>query len=57
MAECPLCHDDLSGAMTRKAYGILWCHLCSFDVEDMPRADREALVRLVKDSLTEGDNP
>ena len=31
---CPRCKEDLEGMMTRKVQEVVFCHLCSFDIED-----------------------
>lgn len=44
---CPRCKEDLNGMMTRVKWGIKWCYLCSFDLEESP-AEREGWIRWAK---------
>lgn len=44
LPECPACKTEIDGMMTRVYRGVRWCHLCSFDVEEMPRADQDDLI-------------
>ena len=45
---CPRCKENLEGMMTREKFGIKWCHLCSFDVEENESGDRESWIRWAK---------
>jgi len=49
LPECPYCQSELSGMMTRVFRGVRWCHLCSFDVEEMPRADQDYLIEAARE--------
>ena len=40
---CPRCKEELEGMMTRKVQEVVFCHLCSFDVEEDPHEKRNWL--------------
>jgi hypothetical protein len=40
---CPRCKEDLEGMMTRQVEEVVFCHLCSFDVEESTREKRNWL--------------
>jgi len=42
---CPRCKEDITAMMTRVAWGIKWCYLCSFDLEEAPIGERESAIR------------
>lgn len=46
---CPRCKEDIADMMTRVKWGIKWCWLCSFDLEEASRSEREAQIRWAKD--------
>ena len=46
---CPRCKEDLGGMMTRKKWGVKWCYLCAFDLEEAPKGERESCVRFAKE--------
>jgi len=46
---CPRCKEDLEGMMTRSFRGVLWCHLCSFDVEESPKSEQDHQVAWAKE--------
>lgn len=54
LLQCPCCSSDLSGMMTRVYRGVRWCHLCSFDVEEMPREEQDGLIREAREMADEG---
>jgi len=45
---CPRCKEDISQMMTREKWGIKWCYLCSFDLEESARPERESWIRWAK---------
>ena len=45
---CPRCKEPLDGMMTREKWGIKWCYLCSFDLEEAPKPERDAQIRWAK---------
>jgi len=49
LPECPSCHLELSNMMTRVFRGVRWCHLCSFDVEDMPKPQQDELIEAARE--------
>lgn len=50
---CPRCLEHLDGMMTRARYGVLWCYLCSFDLEEDPASQREHYIRVAKERAEE----
>ena len=46
---CPRCKENIANMMTREKWGIKWCYLCSFDLEEATRSDRVACIRFAKD--------
>lgn len=46
---CPRCKEDISLMMTREIWEVKWCYLCSFDLEEAPRDEREACIRFAKE--------
>lgn len=45
---CPRCKEDITNMMTRVKWGIKWCYLCSFDLEEGTRGERESWIRWAK---------
>lgn len=48
--QCPCCGSDLAGMMTRVYRGVRWCHLCSFDVEEMPGDEQDELIERAREN-------
>jgi hypothetical protein len=40
---CPRCKEDLAGMMTRQVQEVVFCWLCSFDVEESAHEKRNWL--------------
>jgi hypothetical protein len=40
---CPRCKEDLGGMVTRRIQEVVFCHLCSFDVEESAHEKRNWL--------------
>lgn len=49
LPECPCCGSELRNMMTRVFRGVRWCHLCSFDVEEMPKAQQDELIEAARE--------
>jgi hypothetical protein len=42
---CPCCKDEFDeGSMKRTAFGVVWCYLCSFNMEEQPSWRRQNVV-------------
>lgn len=48
LGYCPRCLSEWP-MMTRDKWGIRWCHLCSFDLEEANVAMRQAAIRNAKE--------
>ncbi len=46
---CPRCKEDITQMMTRVRWGIRWCHLCSFDLEEASKSERDACIRFARE--------
>ncbi len=46
---CPRCKEDITQMMTRVRWGIRWCYLCSFDLEEASKGEREACIRFARE--------
>lgn len=47
---CPRCKEPIGekGIMQRERFGVVWCYLCSFDMEENP-TEREQWVDWAKE--------
>lgn len=50
---CPRCKEDITSMMTRIKWGIKWCYLCSFDLEEAGPSERKSWIRWAKNRKEE----
>jgi len=50
---CPRCKEELQGMLVRTIAGVVFCWLCSFDVEEEPM-EKERWLRWARARAAEG---
>ncbi|RJR41893.1 MAG: hypothetical protein C4567_08005 [Deltaproteobacteria bacterium] len=48
LGYCPRCLSEFP-MMTRDKWGVRWCHLCSFDLEEETQSERDHFIRIANE--------